>query len=71
MVGGCSPGPLRMTFQFETMMEFLAMGGHGAYVWSAYAISIVVLVWLVVAPSRRCSKFLAANDRRRQQGGAK
>tara|TARA_R110000787_G_scaffold38998_14_gene97903 strand:- start:5921 stop:6103 length:183 start_codon:yes stop_codon:yes gene_type:complete len=58
-----------MTFQFETMLEFLAMGGHGAYVWSAYAISIVVLIALVVAPLRRRSKFLAANDRRRGQGG--
>ncbi len=35
--------------------EFLAMGGHGGYVWSAYAIAVVVIGGLVVA-SRRALK---------------
>lgn len=30
--------------------EFLAMGGYGAYVWSAYALMVVVLVWNVAVP---------------------
>lgn len=30
--------------------EFLAMGGYGSYVWSAYALMMAVLVWNVVAP---------------------
>ncbi len=35
--------------------EFLAMGGHGAYVWSAYAIAVVVIGALILA-SRRALK---------------
>jgi len=31
------------------MMQFLAMGGYAAYVWSAYGAALVVLVGLVVA----------------------
>jgi heme exporter protein D len=36
-------------------MEFIEMGGHGAYVWSAYGITLAVLiinVWLVRAKLR-------------------
>jgi heme exporter protein D len=36
-------------------MEFMEMGGHGAYVWSAYGITLAVLiinVWLVRAKLR-------------------
>ena len=28
------------------MADFLAMGGHGAYVWPAYALSLSVLIGL-------------------------
>jgi heme exporter protein D len=34
------------------MSEWLAMGGYGAYVWSAYAITAVVLLWDATAPMR-------------------
>ena len=37
------------------MIEFLQMGGDGAYVWSAYGITLAVLiinVWLVRAKRR-------------------
>jgi heme exporter protein D len=36
-------------------MEFIEMGGHGAYVWSAYGITLAVLIinaWLVRAKLR-------------------
>ena len=45
------------------MTEFLAMGGHGAYVWSAYGITLAVLiinVWLVRA--KRRSALLRAQE---------
>ncbi len=38
--------------------EFLAMGGHGVYVWSAYGIAVVVIGGLI-ATSRRA---LAARE---------
>lgn len=34
------------------MAEFLAMGGYGAYVWSAYAIAAVVLGVSALGPRR-------------------
>ncbi len=34
---------------------FFAMGGHGVYVWSSYAIAVVVIGTLIVA-SRRALK---------------
>ena len=40
---------------FESFEAFLAMGGQGAYVWSAYGIAIAVLLWnqLVVKVSKK------------------
>ncbi|MEG9531437.1 heme exporter protein CcmD [Mannheimia indoligenes] len=38
-----------MTFQFESISEFFAMGGYGFYVWLSYAITFIamgVLIWL-------------------------
>ncbi len=35
------------------MAEFFHMGGYGAYVWSAYAIWLVVMVVNVVQPAMR------------------
>jgi heme exporter protein CcmD len=34
------------------MSEFLAMGGYAKYVWSAYSISLVVLIFAVVLSKR-------------------
>ncbi len=42
-----------MTFQFANLADFLAMSGHGGYVWSCYIITILSLVYLVVSPMRR------------------
>jgi heme exporter protein D len=44
--------------QFQSLAEFLAMGGHGPYVWSAYGIAAVVLAWLVARPLRRRAAIL-------------
>ncbi len=32
--------------------EFLAMGGHGGYIWSAYGIAVVVIGGLVITSLR-------------------
>lgn len=45
------------------MSEFLAMGGDGAYVWSAYGITLAVLIlnaWL--ARGKRQSALLRAQE---------
>lgn len=39
-----------MQFQFESLAAFWVMNGHGPYVWGAYAITAVVLSFLLVSP---------------------
>lgn len=36
--------------EFETFADFIAMGKHGPYVWSAYGITLVVIVANILAP---------------------
>jgi len=49
--------------------EFFAMGGNGAYVWSAYGITLVVLIWNVWAARSRLKRNLrlAARDTEPEQ----
>lgn len=35
---------------FESFSDFIAMGGHGLYVWLSYAIAVVVLIVNVINP---------------------
>jgi heme exporter protein D len=37
-------------FQFESFQDFIAMAGHGPYVWGSYAVSLAVMTWLVASP---------------------
>lgn len=48
------------------MTELLAMGGHGVYVWSAYAVSFAALVGLGIWP---LVSLRATMRRLRQRGG--
>ena len=54
--------------QFES---FLAMGGHGAFIWSAYGVCAVVLVMLTVASLRRLRASEAALRRLEQRRGGR
>lgn len=38
---------------FETIAEFIAMGKHGPFVWSAYGISALIIIANIVAPIQR------------------
>lgn len=54
--------------QFESFTALWEMGGHGAYVWSAYGIGIVTLIAIIVVPlqrSRRIVNELRAGEQRR------
>ncbi len=50
------------------LAEVFAMGGHGVYVWSCYAITLVVLALNVMQPwlARRRLVNEAARRRRRE-----
>jgi len=39
-----------MKFQFESIADFIAMNGHGSYVWASYAITFAVLIFLLISP---------------------
>lgn len=43
--------------QFESLSAIWAMGGHGPFVWSAYAIAAATLIALIVAPLQRRRRF--------------
>jgi len=41
-----------------TVSEFFYMGGHAAYVWSAYGITAVVMTWVIVGPIIQRKKII-------------
>ncbi len=49
---------------FASFADFLAMGNHGPYVWSAYGICLVVLVLNVLLPLRAKRRYLQDEARR-------
>jgi len=49
---------------FASFSEFLAMGNHGAYVWSAYGISLAVLALNVALPILARRRYLQDEARR-------
>jgi len=42
----------------DNLHALLAMGGHGAYVWSAYSVAVLVIVAMLVLPLRRRKRLL-------------
>jgi len=51
----------------SNLQEFFHMGGYAAYVWSSYAIALVVLVANVLAPIRQRRKLLGQLARRQRR----
>jgi heme exporter protein D len=43
---------------FDSWQSMIYMGGHGAYVWAAYVISVLVLVLLMLSPLQRQRRLL-------------
>ena len=56
---------------FESFDALIAMDGHGAFVWAAYFITLLVVTAILVAPRRRQKKFLTqlAGELKRSQSG--
>lgn len=54
---------------FQSLADFIAMGTHGAYVWSAYGLTLFVVVVNLVIILRQRSKNLTLIQQklRRQQ----
>jgi heme exporter protein D len=51
----------------NSLPDFFAMDGHGAYVWSAYAIAFVVLALNVLQPWLARQRLVSLHARRRRR----
>ena len=47
----------------EALAEFFAMGGHGAFVWSAFAVAVLVMAALLAVSLHQARTNQAALDR--------
>jgi heme exporter protein D len=56
---------------FDSFSEFLAMGHHGLFVWSAYGICLLVLVINVAQPLLARRRYLQQEARRLRRETAK
>ena len=52
--------------RFDSFSDFLAMGGYGTYVWSAYAFFVLVLIFNIWQPILARKKYLKQQLRREQ-----
>jgi len=48
---------------FESFSEFLAMGGHGLYVWVAYGVAVLVFAFNLVTPMLKRRRFFVEQAR--------
>jgi len=44
---------------FDSFQALLYMDGHGPYVWAAYLITLLVIVFILWAPVRRRARFVS------------
>lgn len=44
---------------FETFSDFLAMGGHGLYVWAAYGVTFLVFFINAIRPVQMRKRLIA------------
>ena len=55
---------------FKSFAEFLAMGGHAPYIWTAYGVTLVLILYILAAPVLRQRQFVRAERQRQLRSGA-
>lgn len=50
--------------EFSTLSEFIAMGGHGPYVWLSYGLTALIIVFNVVQPMLRRRRLMKEQAQR-------
>ncbi|WGL17422.1 heme exporter protein CcmD [Microbulbifer bruguierae] len=60
-----------MQFQFDSLADFLAMSGHGPYVWGSYCVTLLVMAALAVVPLLRQRTLRQALGRQLRQEEAR
>ncbi len=55
---------------FDSVSDFLAMGGYAPFVWSSYGLTVLLLGWVLLAPlfKRRTLERQLAQRQRRERG---
>lgn len=48
---------------FESLQEFIAMGGHGPFVWTSYGVAALVIFYNIVQPIIRRKDVLKRLNR--------
>ena len=61
---------MNLVVQFDGVADFLAMGGHGIYVWSAYLIAAGVVLFTVFWPLWRRRRFFVLQRGRLRRAAA-
>ena len=56
--------------QFASLQAFLAMGGHAPYVWTAYGVTLVVILYILCAPLLAQRRFVREERQRLLREGA-
>ena len=56
---------------FGSFQEFLAMGGHGLYVWLSYGAAVIIILYNVLSVRLKLHRFFQqARDRETRHGPA-
>lgn len=55
-----------MAFQFEGLIDFFTMSGHGLYVWASYVITLLAMAFIAIIPVYQ-KKNLAIRIKRQQR----
>lgn len=48
---------------FETLQDFIAMGGHGPFVWASYGVAVLVIIYNIAQPIIRRKEVLKRLNR--------
>lgn len=52
---------------FKDISSFIAMGGHGSFVWLAYGVSLLIIAYNVMAPVLAWKKLKTQMFRHKQR----
>lgn len=58
-------------FQFDSLSDFLAMGGYAEYVWPSYLVFAVVVAYNLLQPKWARKKFFKQQTARLQRDAAR
>ena len=55
-----------MHFQFQSLVDFISMDGHGGYVWGCYLFTVLTLAILTYWPLLKKQQLMAQLERQQR-----